>query len=327
MSATTAWGIIGAARIARQQVIPAIRRAGAGEVLAVSSASGKAGAYAAEEGIGRAYNSHEELLADPDVESVYIALPNVLHAEWIGRAVAAGKHVLCEKPIVTDPADLAAVERAAADAGVVVAEAFMYRHHLQIAELRRLLTDGTLGDLVAIEARLHFDLDRREGANDIRLDPVLGGGSLLDIGCYPVDLFGLLTGAEPDEVNAVAVREHEGGVDTRFAGVLRYGAAVATFDCSFDTPFRNTATVIGTKGAATLSDVFRADRHGGTASLVLETEGGRQELTVKGDQYAAEVNAFAGWIRQGHRDEADWALTAATTATLARLARAAAPAA
>ncbi|MCE0487394.1 Gfo/Idh/MocA family protein [Ornithinimicrobium sediminis] len=324
MSASTAWGVIGAARIARQQVIPAIRRASAGEILAVSSASGKAHAYAAEEGIERAYGSHEELLADPDVESVYIALPNGAHAEWIGKAVAAGKHVLCEKPIVTDPADLAAVERATANAGVVVAEAFMYRHHPQVAELRRLLTDGTLGDLVAVEARLHFALDRREGADDIRLDLAQGGGSLLDVGCYPVDLFGLVTRAEPDEVHAVAVREREGDVDTRFAGALRYGTAVATFDCSFDAPFRNTATVIGTKGAVTLSDVFRADRHGGTASLVLETETGRQELAVEGDQYAAEVSAFAGWVRQGRRDEADWALTTATTATLARLAQAAA---
>lgn len=325
MKATTAWGVLGAARIAQQQIIPAIRRAGAGEVLAVSSASGKADGYAAEVGIARAYGSHEALLADPDIESVYIALPNALHAEWIRKAAAAGKHVLCEKPITMSPSELAAVDRAAADSGVVVAEGFMYRHHPQLAEVGRMLTSGVLGDLVAMEARLHFDLDRREGGRDIRLDPTLGGGSLLDVGCYPVDLFGLLTGAEPEEVHAVAA--FEGGVDTRFAGVLRYGSVTATFDCSFDSPFRNTATIIGTGGALTLSDVFRADRHGGAATMVLDTGDDRQELTVQGDQYAAEVSTFAGWVRQGRRDQADWALTTATTATLARLAGAAGPAA
>jgi predicted dehydrogenase len=222
-----------------------------------------------------------------------------------------------------DPSELEAVSRAASEAGVVVAEAFMYRHHPQIAELRRLLADGTLGDLVALEARLHFELDRVEGATDIRLDPAMGGGSLRDLGCYPVDLFGLLTDAEPDEVSAVAVRDEDGGVDTRFAAVLRYGPVVATLDCSFDTAFRNTATVIGSKGTVLLADVFRADRHGGAASLVLETDGGRREIRCEGDQYAAEVAGFASRVAERRGDEQDWQLTAYTTRTVARLAAAA----
>src|SRR5699024_8585522 len=180
MSSTT-WGVLGAARIAREKVIPAIGRAQAGEVVAVSSASGRAEPYAEELGIARAYASHEELLADPQVESVYIALPNAHHAEWIQRAARAGKHVLCEKPIVLGPTELAAVEAAAAETGVVVAEAFMYRHHPQLATVRDLLDDGTLGDLVALHARLHFNLDRATGSTDIRLNPTLGGGSLLDL--------------------------------------------------------------------------------------------------------------------------------------------------
>ncbi len=321
----TAWGIIGAARIAREQVIPAIRRADAGEVVAVSSASGKAGPYAEELGIARAHDSHEALLADPDVESVYIALPNGHHAEWIQRAARAGKHVLCEKPIVLGPAELDAVEAAAAEAGVVVEEAFMYRHHPQLQVVRELLADGTLGDLVALEARLHFTLDRVEGAGDLRLDPALGGGSLLDVGCYPVDLFGLLTGAEPDGVAASAVRDEPGGVDTRFAGVLRYGDVLATFDASFDSLFRGTATIIGTRGSLTLADVFRADRTDGIGALVLETEEGTRELRPEGDQYAAQAAAFARLVRAGRRDEEHWRLTRYTTRTLDRLAAAARP--
>lgn len=317
------WGVVGAARIAREQVIPAIRRVEAGEVLAVSSASGRGRAYAQELGMPRAYDSHEELLADKDIDCVYVALPNSMHAHWIQRAAAAGKHVLCEKPIVMDPAELEAVDHEATSAGVVVAEAFMYRHHPQLTELRRLLADGALGDLVAMEARLHFSLDRVRGADDIRLDPSLGGGSLRDLGCYPVDLFGLLTGAEPDEVAATAVHEREGGVDTRLAGVLRYGAVLATLDCSFDSPFRNSATVIGTRGAVTLADVFRADRHDGVAAVTIETDDGRRDLTYEGDQYAAEVSAFAAQVGAGRRDDEHWELSKRTTRTVARLASAA----
>lgn len=327
MSRTT-WGIVGAARIARQQVIPAIGRADAGEVVAVSSASGKAERYAEELAIARAYDSHEELLADPQVESVYIALPNGHHAEWIQRAARAGKHVLCEKPIVLGAAELEAVEAAAAAAGVVVAEAFMYRHHPQLAAVRALLADGTLGDLVALEARLHFGLERAAGAAgaaDIRLDPALGGGSLLDVGCYPIDLFGLLTGAEPDDVMATAVRDEPAGVDTRFGGVLRYGDVIATFDCSFDSPFRGTATIVGTRGSLVLADVFRADRTGGTGTMVLETEDGTRKLAPTGDQYAAQAAAFAQQVRDGRRDEEQWRLTTYTTRTLDRLAAATTP--
>lgn len=322
----TSWGIIGAARIAREQVIPAIARAEAGEVVAVSSASGKAGQYAEELGIARAYDSHDDLLADPRVESVYIALPNGHHAEWIRRAARAGKHVLCEKPLVLGPAELESVEEAATAGNVVVAEAFMYRYHPQLEALRDLLADGTLGDLVAIEARLHFGLERAPesaGATDIRLDPALGGGSLLDVGCYPVDLFGLLTDAEADEVMGTAVRDHPEGVDTRFAGTLRYGDVLASFDCSFDSPFRGSATILGTRGSVTLSDVFRADRMGGVGAMVVETEAGTREMAPTGDQYAAQATAFARQVRTGHGDDGPWRWTTYACRTLDRLAAAA----
>src|SRR4051794_9609115 len=143
------WGVLGAARIAREQVIPAIRRSGCGEVLAVSSASGRSGSYAEDLGIPRAYDAHEELLADPDVDAVYIALPNALHASWIVRAARAGKHVLCEKPLVLGSGELEEVEAAVEEAGVHLAEAFMYRHHPQLTTVRELIAGGEIGDLVA----------------------------------------------------------------------------------------------------------------------------------------------------------------------------------
>ena len=160
------------------------------------------------------------------------------------------------------------MEAAVEAAGVHLAEAFMYRHHPQLATVRELIGAGTVGELVTLEARLHFSLTRT-GEPDIRLRPDMGGGALLDLGCYPVDLFGGLTGTDPDDVAAVAHRE--GGVDTRTAAVLRYGNVVASLDCSFDAPMVNTATIIGTEGTITLTDAFRTDLVDGVGTVLVTT--------------------------------------------------------
>ena len=316
------WGVLGAARIARKAVIPAIRRAGAGEVVAVASASGNAERFAAEVGIPRAYASYDELLADPEVDAVYIALPNVYHARWILAAARARKHVLCEKPIVLAAAELQTVTAACADAGVQLAEAFMYRHHPQLPRLRELLDAGTIGELVTVEAAFHFTLPRSEPP-DIRLRPDLGGGALRDIGCYPVDLLGWLTGAEPDDLGVVAHRDTPGGADTRMAVAARYGAVTATLHCSFDAPFRAEARLIGAAGTIELPDVFRADQRGGTARIRIERDGDVSVVEVEGDQYGAQVAAFARRLTEGVDDAAGAALTARTAATLERIATAA----
>jgi xylose dehydrogenase (NAD/NADP) len=316
------WGVLGAARIAREQVIPAIRRSGIGEVLAVSSASGRAAPYAAELGIPRAYGAHEELLADPDVDAVYVALPNSVHALWIARAASAGKHVLCEKPLVLGTAELQEVEAAVASAGVVLAEAFMYRHHPQLATVRELLDSGVVGELVTMQARLHFPLPRT-GEPDIRMRPDMGGGALLDLGCYPVDLFGSLAGGDPDEVAAVAHREPADGVDVRTAAVLRYGDVVASLDCSFDAPMTNTATLIGSRGTLTLTDAFRADLVEGVGTVLVDTGGTTDRIEVPGDQYAEQIRAFSASLTRPADAEAAATLTRRTVGTLDRIARAA----
>lgn len=316
------WGVLGAARIAQQQVIPAIRRSDAGEVLAVSSASGRAVPYARELGIPRAYAAHDELLADPDVDAIYIALPNIEHAAWARRAARAGKHILCEKPLVTGLHELEDLERECRRAGVQLVEAFMYRHHPQLGLVRQLLQDGVVGDIVALHARLHFLLERTEDG-DIRLRADMAGGALLDLGCYPVDLFGSVLGREPDEVSALAHRDGADGVDTRLAAVLRYGDVLASLDCSFDAAFVNTASIVGSKGTIALSDMFRADRVGGLGTVVVEHDGRRDLHEVRGDQYAAEVRAFAERVRTGSGGRDEDELSRRTAATLERIARAA----
>jgi D-xylose 1-dehydrogenase (NADP+, D-xylono-1,5-lactone-forming) len=314
------WGVLGTARIAREQVIPGIRRSGCGEVLAVSSASGRAGAYAAELGIPKAYVSHDDLLADADIDAVYIPLPNSLHASWIVRAARAGKHVLCEKPLVLTGAQLDEVEAAVGAAGVYLAEAFMYRHHPQLATVRELLGAGEVGELVTLQARLHFSLSRT-GEPDIRLRPDMGGGALLDLGCYPVDLFGGLTGTDPDDVAAVAHRE--GGVDTRTAAVLRYGRVLATMDCSFDAPMLNTATLIGTEGTIRLTDVFRTDLVDGVGTAFVDKDGQIRQLQVSGDHYAEQIRSFARALEDRRAGELDFQLSRRTARTLERIAQAA----
>lgn len=312
------WGVLGAARIARKAVIPAIRRAGAGQVLAVASASGNAGSFAAELDIPRAYVDYDELLADPDVDAVYIALPNAFHARWIIAAARAGKHVLCEKPVVLSTAELVDVEDACANAGVQLAEAFMYRHHAQLERLRELLDAGTIGDLVTVESSFHFTLARTEPL-DIRLRPDLGGGSLRDIGCYPVDLLGWLAGSEPDDLGVVAHRDRAGGADTRMAVAARYGDITANLHCSFDAPFRAEARLIGTAGTVWLPDVFRADNRGGTARIQIERDGDLSVVEVESDQYGNQVAAFARRVEHGVPDPDGAALTRRTAATLERI--------
>jgi D-xylose 1-dehydrogenase (NADP+, D-xylono-1,5-lactone-forming) len=171
-----------------------------------------------------------------------------------------------------------------------------------------------------MQARLHFPLARTDEP-DIRLRPDLGGGALLDLGCYPVDLFGALAGRDPDDVAAVAHRE--GGVDTRTAAVLRYGDVVATLDCSFDSPMLNTATVIGTEGTLTLTDVFRVDLVGGVGTLLVDTGGKTERIELAGDQYAEQIRAFTRSLEHRRDAGADAELTRRTVRTVERIAHAA----
>src|SRR3954454_12975528 len=210
------WGILSTARIA-EKIIDGARVAEGAQIVAVGSRDlARARAFADEHGIERAYGSYEELLAS-DVDAIYVPLPNSMHVEWSVRALEAGKHVLCEKPMARDPA---AVERAfdtAERAGRVLMEAFMWRFHPQTGELVRLVRDGVVGELRVVRAAFGFNLPWLE---NVRWDAALEGGALMDVGCYGVSAMRLLCG-EPERVSAEQVLVQ--GVDARFAGVLRFG--------------------------------------------------------------------------------------------------------
>lgn len=263
------------------------------DVAAVASRDlARARAYADARGIPDAYGSYEELLAAPDVDAVYVSLPNGLHAEWAIRAVEAGKHVLVEKPLSSSVAVAERVFDAAAAAGCVVTEGFMWRHHPQTRLLSSLVADGVIGDVRLVRASFSFTL----GAEDPRWSPGLDGGSLMDVGCYGVSAARLLCGGEPSDVTGFAV--DRGGVDARFAAVLKFGedGPLATVDCGFDLPMRKGLDVVGAEGVLHVADPWSAEVRG----IELHRADGMETFDVpEANMYALELDDLARAVRDG----------------------------
>jgi D-xylose 1-dehydrogenase (NADP+, D-xylono-1,5-lactone-forming) len=265
------------------------------DVLAVASRDhSRASFYAREHGIERAYGNYEELLADPDVEAVYVPLPNSLHVDWSIRALEAGKHVLCEKPFSRRPADVQRAFDVAERAGLVLMEAFMYRHHPQTMRVKELVEEGAIGRLRAAHAVHAFDLLARSGPEDIRLSAELEGGALMDVGCYCVSYFRLLAG-EPEHVVAEAVPA-ETGVDLAFHGLLRFAGDVVTqFVCSFALPPRQHLELYGDKGTLVIEAPWRLDLGGG---LLLRRGAEAEQVEVaEADSYRLQLENLAAAIR------------------------------
>jgi len=246
-----AWGLLSTARINRL-VLAGARESDRVNVVAVASRNAaRAEVYAREHGIDRAYGSYDALLDDPEVEAVYVSLPNSLHVEWTLRALEAGKHVLCEKPFSRRSSDVERAFDQAARAGLVLSEGFMWRHHPQTRRLVELAE--TLGPLRMIRAAFGFQLADVHGPDDARFRPELDGGSLMDVGCYCVNAIRLLAG-EPERVYAEEV-VGPSGVDVCFAGTLRFpGDVVAHFECGFVIPYRDELEVVGAEASLFVDD-------------------------------------------------------------------------
>ncbi len=215
----------------------------------------RAETYARERGLERAYGSYEQLLDDADVELVYVALPNALHVEWAVKALQAGKHVLSEKPLSRAPAEVERAFDAAERAGCLLMEGFMYRHHPQTKRMLELVREGAVGELRLVRSQFSFTLDR---PHDVRWSGELGGGSLLDLGCYCVNASRALAG-EPDVVYAEQTLAPS-GVDVRFAATMRFGGDVlGHFDCGFDLPRRVELEAVGSDGSVAIVPPFVED--------------------------------------------------------------------
>jgi len=247
------WGIIGTANIARAVFLPGLRQAG-GEASAVAGRDAdRAAKFASDNGIGRSVVGYQTLIDDPDIDVLYIPLPNALHAEWTIRALEAGKPVLCEKPLCGVLPDTERVLATARRTQTLLWEAFSFPFHAQLAELKRLVADGAIGELVEIKSNFHFMV--RSQAN-IRLSRELQGGALLDVGCYPVRLAQELFG--PDHESAWArARAGGDGVDVDTWGVLGYsGGRRLMFSCGFGRSYDTFTTLEGTSGQIHVTNPF-----------------------------------------------------------------------
>ena len=298
MGSIVKWGILSTADINRK-VIPGAQASKKVDLVAVASREqARAEAYAREWEIPRAYGSYEELLADTEVEAVYISLPNTLHAEWSIKALEAGKHVLCEKPFTRHPEEVEAAFDAADRNDRLLSEAFMYRHNPQTAKLVELVRDGAIGELWLIRSAFSYGLYDHE---NIRLRTDVEGGALMDVGCYNVSGSRLL-GGEPERVWGEAWYGPS-GTDWIFTGTLRFPDDVlATFDCATALAERDELEAIGSEGSLVLDDpwhckmpIIELRRDGQVELLELEPEDSyRLELENVSDAIRGEAELLLG---------------------------------
>ncbi|OQY31013.1 MAG: hypothetical protein B6243_09225 [Anaerolineaceae bacterium 4572_5.2] len=298
MTTTLNWGILSSARINRR-LIPAVKAATRSTMLAVASRNqDKAQEYAAQWDIPRAYGSYEALLAAPDINAVYIPLPNTLHKEWVIKAAQAGKHILCEKPLAMTVAEVDEMAAAAQENGVTLLEAFMYRMHPQLANLKALIAEGLIGRVKLVSAKFSFTL---RDENNIRLQKEMGGGALWDVGCYPVSFAQAIAEEDPQSVFGWQ-RVNASGADTLFAGQMQYRNGItAQIDAGFEIPFRAGAEVVGDKGVLSVPVPWIPDTEGNKSGLIHiapdDTET-RIPTEIK-DPYLCEVEALENAVLDG----------------------------
>ncbi|WP_318615700.1 Gfo/Idh/MocA family oxidoreductase [Sporosarcina sp. YIM B06819] len=290
------WGIMSTASIAKRSVIPGIQESKRNIVEAVASRSlTTAQAFAQDLGIPKAYGNYEELLADPEIDAVYIPLPNYLHKEWTLKAAAAGKHILCEKPIALDAIEAAEMAEACQQAGVILAEAFMYRHQKRYTAIKERIANGDIGDVRAI--RGVFTFNGAGNAGNIRFTKEWGGGSIYDVGCYPISAARFLLDEEPSAVTAHALFSPiHGDVDMMASGMMEFSNGVAlTFDCGMWAEFRNELEVVGTAGRIVMKNAFIGDQ---SYEVI---KGGQTEIIADDNQnsYALQADSFADSVLDG----------------------------
>jgi xylose dehydrogenase (NAD/NADP) len=287
------WGILGCAAIADRAVIPAIQASETGQLLAIASRDeSKARRKAEQFGIPKFYGSYEALLADPDIDAIYIPLPNHLHKEWTIAAAKAGKHILCEKPLAMNAQEAQEMVDVCKEAGVHLAEAFMYRHHPRITRVKEIVASGEIGELRAIRGVFTYNGAANKG--DIRQVKEWGGGGLFDVGCYPLSAARFIVGAEPEAVTVHALfsPEHD-DVDMMASGLVEFPGNVAlTFDCGMWATFRNELEIVGTDGTILLKPSFLPSKKNDDIAVHVG-DSIRREGPYGIDAYVSQSDQFA----------------------------------
>ncbi len=297
------WGVLSAAKIAVEKVIPGMREAEHCDVVAVASRDPERARAAADRlAIPKAHGSYEALLSNPEIDAVYVPLPNHLHAEWSIAAARAGKHVLCEKQLAMSLAEAQAMLAACESEGVRLMEAFMYRLHPSWEAVRGLVASGRIGELRSVQTWFSYFNDDPANIRNVR---EYGGGALMDIGCYAVDLSRMLFGAEPVRVEASVTRDPTTNVDVLTAGILGFDGGVATFTCSTRAEPDQRVHISGTRGRISLQIPFNIPPD--LPTRVFVTAGGdppvdpaTETLTFEpADQYKIQAERFARAVLTG----------------------------
>jgi len=289
------WGILGYARIAQKSVIPAIHAASNATCHAVATLDpGKAAQASASGQFQKVYTDYQKLLDDPDIDAVYIPLPNHLHLPWTVAAAQRGKHVLCEKPLALSLRECEAMAEACEQHGVKLMEAFMHHYSSRTQKWREILDSGVLGEVRHLFAEFHFTLDRPD---DFRFNSEWGGGALFDVGTYPVNFFGRVMGEAPVALCGQKVRHR--GVDINFSGSLKYrNGVVASLACGFDGAYRTYAQITGTQGTLEIPTPYQTS--GDPFRLI--TASGREDIPVpESDNYRLEIEDFSAAILEGRQ--------------------------
>lgn len=291
------WGILSTARIGTGRVIPAIQKSRNGKVLAIASRSmASAQAAAQEMGIERAYGSYEDLLADPDIDAIYNPLPNHLHAPWSLAAAKAGIPTLCEKPFAMSASEAEAMVEGFHKRSVLLAEAFMYRFHPQTDRVRELVSEGAIGEVRLLRGSFAFNFDR---PGNYRLKPEMGGGGLMDVGCYPITYMRLITGEEPEHASGYA-RMSSTGIDDLFAGVLSFPSGViGHFDCGFEAAFHQRFEVHGSEGRIVARKPFTPNPDEEPVIEIWHGDEVTTERIAPVDHYQLMVEDFADALLEG----------------------------
>jgi predicted dehydrogenase len=301
MTHTLRWGLLSTANINKALLRP-LRQSVRSELVAVASRdAGRAVAYAAQHAIPKAFGSYEDLLADPEIDAIYLSLPNGLHAEWAIKAMQAGKHVLCEKPLVVSLAEFDAVEAAARASGVTIFEAFMYLHHPQTRQALAIVRSGRLGKMQLVNSWFNFHLPPERAAN-VRLSADLTGGAAWDVGVYPNSVAITMLGeGAPVEVWAQQTIG-ESGVDVSMIAQLRFASgAVAQLSTGFRTPFREAVYLVGERGILHIAEPWKPGLTGRESVMTLTNldDGAEQIVTPVVDPYLCEVQAMEACVLDG----------------------------
>lgn len=294
------WGVLGYAGIARKHVLPALKNCKDAKLYAIASRTeDKRRKAVAAFGFTKGYASYEDLLSDPEVDAVYIPLPNLLHKEWVIKAAERGKNILCEKPLSLSASDCLEMAKAAKEHDVFLMEAFMYRFTNRTRKLSELIEDRVVGDIKAIKSSYRFKMDSFD-TDDIRLNKDLAGGAMHDVGCYPLNVIQMIVKEKPVKIKAL--KNSYRGVDISLSAILKYPSGIiASLDCGFDSQSCLLTEISGTKGSIVMRDTFLDTD--APILTVMDSSGRKTVYPIAAShRYEDEVNAVSRAILDGKKE-------------------------